>query len=222
MAFLTWAAVAATGVFWALRLFVPGEPTPGSSLAVARPVAPTADLSRLLGAAPALPAQGAAAASAASDARFKLIGVVAQAQSAGIALLSIDGKPARAFRAGAPVDGDWVLQQVGPLSATLGPAGGGPALTLSLPPPPGAARGVPHSGSPSSAAIAPPAPGQAARPAPGMLSAGGLLPGSQTPDSTLAPAAADAEAGASAPTLPEGRVPSPEPGVLRRPGPLTR
>ncbi len=220
MAFLTWAAVAATGVFWALRLFVPGEPTPASSLAVARPAAPTADLSRLLGAAPALPAQGAAPASGASDARFKLIGVVAQTQGAGIALLSIDGKPARAFRAGAPVDGGWVLQQVGPLSATLGPAGGGPALTLSLPPPPGAARGVPSGSGAAAPTAAPQAPGGAARLSTQALPPTAPLP--SAPDPAPAAAPADAEAGTSAPALPEGRVPSPEPGVLRRPGPLTR
>lgn len=220
MAFLTWAAVAATGVFWALRLFVPGEPTPVSGLAATRPAAPAADLSRLLGAAPAPPTQGAAAAPAASDARFKLIGVVAQTQGPGIALLSIDGKPARAFRAGAPVDGDWVLQQVGPLSATLGPAGGSPTLTLSLPPPPGAARGVPSSGGAAATTAPPQAPGGAARLSNQPLPPTAPLPG--TPDPAPAAAPADAEPGASAPALPEGRVPSPEPGVLRRPGPLTR
>lgn len=220
MAFLTWAAVAATGVFWALRLFVPGEPTPVSGPAVTRPAASAADLSRLLGAAPAPTAQGAAAAPAASDARFRLIGVVAQTQGAGIALLSIDGKPARAFRAGAPVDGDWVLQQVGPLSATLGPSGGGPALTLSLTPPPGAARGVPGSSSMPLPVAAMPGPGAEQRPPLSSFPTAAPPPG--VPDPTSATAPVDAEPGASAPALPEGRVPSPEPGVLRRPGPLTR
>lgn len=219
MAFLTWAAVAATAVFWALRLFVPGEPTPASSLATGRTVVAAADLSRLLG---TPPPREVAAAPANSDGRFKLIGVVAQTQGAGIALLSIDGKPARAFRVGSQVDGDWVLQQVGPLSAMLGPAGGSPAQTLSLPPVPGAARGVPN-GSGAAAPTAPqPAPGGAARLATPALPATAPLPGVPAPDSPPAAAPTDAEAAASAPSLPEGRVPSPEPGVLRRPGPLTR
>jgi hypothetical protein len=99
------------------------------------------DLSRLLGAdvppAPPVEVQVAAA-----DARFQLIGVVspraAQAGHEGLALIAVDGKPARALRVGAVVDGRNVLQAVGAGSATLGPRDGAAWVVLSLAPPAGA------------------------------------------------------------------------------------
>jgi general secretion pathway protein C len=52
----------------------------------------------------------------------------------GVALLAIDGKPAKAFRIGSTVDAGWVLQSVQPRSVALGPEVGGPArLLLELP-----------------------------------------------------------------------------------------
>ena len=226
-AFLTWAAVAAAAVFWALRLFVPGESTPTSSIPAPRPDVPQVDLSRLLGSAPpTAQAREATAAPAGRDGRFRLIGVVARDLGIGIALLSIDGKPGRAFRVGAPVDGDWVLQQVGLLSATLGPAGGTAALTLSLPPAQGAVRGAPNSGGAATGTVALPAPGGGVRPFPNAFPSPGPATapaaGSLPPESAAGSGAAEAESGASASTTPDGRVPSPEPGMLRRPGPLTR
>lgn len=226
MAFLTWAAVAASAVFWGLRLLVPGAPTPAPGLAAARPPAVQADVGRVLGAAQAAaqPATGSAQASAAQG-RFRLVGVVAAAGAGaapGLALLSIDGKAARSFRVGAPVDGDWVLQGVDAGSARLGPERGTTALTLELPRAPQAARGQPPAGGRPAApggplASAAPAAGSAATPSP-------ATPGSGTPAGDAAqPGGAPAEGSAPAVEPAAGeRVPNPEPGALRRPGPLTR
>jgi general secretion pathway protein C len=199
VAFLTWAAVAATAVFWGLRLFVPGAPTPEAGIAASRASAlAPADLTRLLGGGAEASGAGRAA-PAPADARFKLLGIAALqdggAASRSLALLAIDGKPARSFRLGEVVDGDWVLQQVDARSVVIGPPGGAPALTLNLPPLPLATRGgMP---APADAATAP-------GPTPSVSSGAANVPAN----------------GQDAPT--EGRVPNPEPGALRRPGPLNR
>jgi general secretion pathway protein C len=68
------------------------------------------------------------------DARFQLLGLfAAQPGRSGVALIAVDGKPPRAFRVGAIVDGGHVLQAVDKRSAMLGPRGGATAMTLRLP-----------------------------------------------------------------------------------------
>lgn len=105
-------------------------------------MAPSArgDLTRLFGvdAAPV-----AAAAQAPADSRFRLIGVAApRATGEGLALIAVDGKPPRAYRVGASVDGDTVLQAVRARGATLGLRGGPAVVTLEIPPLPAAATGA--------------------------------------------------------------------------------
>ena len=220
VAFLTWAAVAASAVYWGLRLFVPGEATPPAGLAASRAPVAQADLARVLGATAAAP-RPAPGPAVAAEGRFKLVGVVAPAPGGpaggGIALLQVDGKPARSLRVGSPVDGDWVVQRVDARSATLGPEGGAAALILELPAAPVAARGGPSAAgaaaAPQPAAPRPPPPG--AQPAPGGNGTAAPAP--------EAPPAGDGNAPTLAPDAgQDGRVPSPEPGALRRPGPLTR
>ncbi|MDE2368373.1 MAG: hypothetical protein KGN16_05320 [Burkholderiales bacterium] len=139
---IVWALAAASAAFWGLRLFV----TP-HALAVPAPLAQTAvvartDLTRLLG----VDAPPPQAVEAAADARFHLVGVVAprgnSAAAQGLALIAIDGKPARAYRVGAVVDGQNVLQKVGPRDASLGPRGGAALVALNIPPPAPAATGT--------------------------------------------------------------------------------
>jgi general secretion pathway protein C len=134
-AFVIWALVAASVVFWALRLGARGPSAPPYTVPVGDSLPARGDLSRLLGSAPA--ASGPAAAPEASS-RFRLVGVAAPLASApqgfGIALVSIDGKPARPFRVGAHVDGDLLLRSVAQRSAVFGPASGGTAFTLEIPP----------------------------------------------------------------------------------------
>ncbi len=141
-AFVVWALVAATAVFWGLRLLVRPPAAPAHTVAVGDSSALRGDLTRLLGATPTAPSAAAAPAPELAS-RFKLIGVMAskQTQGDGFALIAVDAKPARAYAVGAPLDGDLVLKSVGLRSAAIGPAQGAPALTLEVPALPAAATG---------------------------------------------------------------------------------
>jgi general secretion pathway protein C len=127
--FLLWGAVAASAVYWGLKL---GN-SPVAAIAPPPPRAvaqvDTRAVGRLLGANPAVAA--APAPSAAS--RFNLVGVVANASSSGAALIAVDGKPPKPYRVGAEVDPGLVLQSVSSRSASLGPANGAATVTLELP-----------------------------------------------------------------------------------------
>lgn len=55
----------------------------------------------------------------------------------GAALIAVDGKPAKPYRVGAVVDGQWVLSAVQPRRVVLAPQGASSAdagITLDLPP----------------------------------------------------------------------------------------
>ena len=102
------------------------------------------DLSRVLGL-DVPPAPGRSSADAAGgqpDPRFRLIGVVAPrsagAPADGLALIAIDGKPAKAYRVGTVVDGELVLQAVQRAARRCGPRGQPAQVDLQLPalPPP--------------------------------------------------------------------------------------
>lgn len=146
-AFLVWALVAASVVFWGLRLLVRAPAAPAHSIAMAGTSAANADLTRLLGAAPvAAPAAAPLAPDAA--ARFKLHGVMAPKakpdaapSGQGVALISVDGKPPRAFAIGSRLDSSFVLQSVSLRSASIGPADGAGSVKLEIPPLPLPATG---------------------------------------------------------------------------------
>lgn len=135
-AFLVWALVAATSVFWGLRLLVRSPTAPAHAVAVNDGEAARGDLTRLLGVEPVVTA--AAAASPEASTRFRLLGIMAPRSNAtnrqGFAVIAVDGKPPRAFAVGARVDGDLVLQSVSWRAVSIGPAQGVPAMTLELPP----------------------------------------------------------------------------------------
>ena len=146
-AFVIWALVAATAVFWGLRLFVEAPAAPLSAVAVGDAAAVRVDLSRLLGTAPATPV----AAVAEAGSRFRLLGIVAPpaarpgavaVTTQGVALIAVDGKLARAYRVGATLDGELVLQSVSLRTAAIGPARGVPTLMLEMPALPVAATGT--------------------------------------------------------------------------------
>ncbi|MDQ6639592.1 MAG: hypothetical protein M3Z15_08000 [Pseudomonadota bacterium] len=184
-AFVIWSLVAATAVFWALRLAASPPPVPPYAVAVGNSVAMRGDLSRLFGA----PQRATALAQATPEApsRFKLVGVMAprsiaaQAEAGhGLALIAVDGKPARAYAVGARLDSDLVLQSVGLRTASIGPAQGARSVLLELPalappnsgvlPPPGSAAPVPAAATKMQAA-------QAALAAQAAQSAQGAVPG---------------------------------------------
>lgn len=151
-----WAALAASVVFWGLRLGVQGRPLPPEVRTVALDPSSRGDVLRLLAGPAALRTEAPPPSPAAS--RFRLLGVMAGADarsaSAGLALLSLDGKPARAVRVGAPVEGDWVLQRVTATRVEIGPRDGPVQVGLDLSPLPAAATGRP---------------GEATAPAPGAM-----------------------------------------------------
>ena len=161
-AFVIWGLVAATAVFWGLRLFVHAPVAPVYAVAVGEADPARGDLSRLLGAAPV--AQSAVAAPPPEASRFKLLGIVAPRSGSsdasrspyGVALIAVDGKMPKAYAVGARVDGDLVLQTVSLRTVSIANGQGGTApITLELPPLAGPATGtLPVGGAPS--VIAPP------------------------------------------------------------------
>ena len=178
--FVIWAAVAASAAAWALRLLVPSRAAPLHASTVDMAPSARGDLTRLFGV-DAVPV--AAVAAAPADSRFRLIGVAApRSTGEGLALIAVDGKPPRAYRVGASVDGDTVLQAVRARGATLGLRGGPAMVTLEIPPLPAAATGT-----------LPAAAGGPVNPVnPVNQGPGGFVPPAQPPDS---------------PTLPEATVP---------------
>ena len=137
-AFVIWSLVAATAVFWALRLAARPPALPPYAVAVGNSVAVRGDLSRLFGA----PQRATVLAQASPEApsRFKLVGVMAPRERAlqaeagqGVALIAVDGKPAKPYTVGARVDSDLVLQSVGLRTASIGPAQGAGSVLLELP-----------------------------------------------------------------------------------------
>lgn len=180
-AFVIWGLVAATAVFWGLRLLVRPPAAPAYALAVGDGAVMRGDLNRLLGAAPAAAADALPAAPELSS-RFKLMGIMAPKQAAqaasagapgpGFALIAVDGKPARAYAVGASLDSDLVLQAVSLRTASIGPAQGAPALRLEMPPLPTPATGTLPALGDGSAPVATPAPS----PAPGAVQARPPLP----------------------------------------------
>ena len=162
IAFVVWAAVAASAVFWLLRLTAGSPSAPAHTVAVSTAQTPRGDLSRVLGAPPVAATPSAVEPALAS--RFKLLGVAAPRQGGerfGLALIAVDGKPARGFKVGAAVDGDIVLQSVHSRGAALGSRDAPPQVRLELPPLPAAATSnrppgsVGVVGAPGSAGLAP-------------------------------------------------------------------
>lgn len=166
VAFVIWAAVAASAMFWVLRLSASSPAAPAHTVAVGAAAAPRGDLTRLFGAAPASPEGAVAVAESPLSSRFKLLGVAAPRQGGdrnGLALIAVDDKPARGYAVGAAVDGELVLQSVHARGARLGAAGAAPQVTLELPALPAPTTGtLPPAGGPAGArppiGVAPPVP----------------------------------------------------------------
>lgn len=131
LATLVLAALAAlSGTYWVLKS------THANSVSTAAPSAGFASLdpqalARALGG-----GVGASATEAAAvDTAYVLVGVLADSQRGGAALIAVDGKPAKPYRVGATVDGKLVVQSVAARRAVLAASMEGPAqLTLELPP----------------------------------------------------------------------------------------
>jgi general secretion pathway protein C len=157
-AFVVWALAAATAVFWGLRLFAsaPAGPAHADVVAAATPL--QGDLTRLLGADPPPPPSAPADEAPPPEVQMQLLGVVspraagarptaegappASSSREGVALIAVDGAPARAYRVGNEVHSGTVLQSVAHNRALLGPRGGAASIVLELSPPAPAATGT--------------------------------------------------------------------------------
>ena len=184
-AFVLWALVAATAVFWGLRLLVRAPAAPPAAVVASEAASPRIDLTRLLGAVPV--ALVAPVAQVEANSRFRLLGIMAPKPSAtaparGVALIVVDGKLPKAFQVGAAVDGDMLLQSVSLRSAAIGPVDGAASVNLEVPPLPAPTTGK----LPAVVAVPPvaavPLEGPAARPAlPAMLQTPAAAPAPATP-----------------------------------------
>jgi general secretion pathway protein C len=129
--FLLWGLAAASAVFWAMKLGGGPGTAPIAPPAPSAPASDPAAIARLLG---ATPTAAAATPVASLSSRFTLLGVVAEADGGGAALISVDGKPPKPYRVGAALDEGLVLQSVQARRATIGASMQSPAaVALDLP-----------------------------------------------------------------------------------------
>lgn len=143
-ALLIWAAVALSAAYWGLRWFGKGPGVPAGTTPAVVESALRGDLSRLLSGPVKVVTEASAPAPTALAGRVQLLGVVAPRQEDGrngVALLTLDGKPARAYKVGQVVDGDLVVQKILQKQVQIGRADAPPSLTLDLAGLPAAATG---------------------------------------------------------------------------------
>lgn len=138
MALLIWAAVAASAVAWGARWLRATDPLPAHTQVATDRALPRGDWSRPMGAGPAAPA-GAPSVTAGAERRLSLLGVIASARE-GVALIAVDGLPARAYRRGAVVDGQWTVRSIDQRGVTLAATEGPSQTRLELPPLPSAQK----------------------------------------------------------------------------------
>ncbi len=139
LTFVVWGLVAACAVYWGLRLQGTQAVGSASALPPVLALAPEANaIGRVLGFRPNTNVGDSVAQAPVNppaSSRFALQGVVYQGGQ-GVALIAIDGKPAKHFRVGAEVDTGLVLKAVAQRSASLGPSRSEPtAFVLELPAP---------------------------------------------------------------------------------------
>ena len=204
---VVWALAAAAALFWGLKLFVKAPLAPPHTQLADASGSVRGDLTRLLGG-DAIPEAPTEAAEPAPDSRFQLLGVVSprspQAAREGVALIAVDGKPPKAYRVGAVIDGQNVLQSVNARGATLGPRDGGALVALNLAPPAPPMTGVPT-----------PLPGMPGGPPPGMpMPAVRMAPPVQQPMPSPAVPVPQLPRRTGQPASAAGMDPSPPAGVL--------
>ena len=134
LTFLVWALAAASATYWVMRLAP--RPLPGGAALTETAADTWVDgpaVARALGLSRTTVGDGAAAPAAGS--RLSLSGVLATSGGQrGVALIAVDGKPARPYAVGSTVEPGLMLLALEPHRALLGPnAQDGPSVTLSLP-----------------------------------------------------------------------------------------
>ena len=134
-----WSTLGLSLSFWTLKLTSATTPSVSvSPIASTSPSAAPADLARAFG--PPNPvgtapqAAAAVASTPAAGARFTLVGVVATPAQSGVALISIESKPARPYPVGSRIEDAYTVKSVGPRWAKLVPASkASSTITLDLP-----------------------------------------------------------------------------------------
>ena len=135
-----WALAAWSAGVWSMR-FVGAAPSASApaTVSVAAPASEPGNVARIFGPAIEKPAAVASAPIVVDPStRFALVGVVANRSSTGVALLSVDGKPARPYRVGSTVDDGFTLKSVSVRSAAIEAPGNSATFTVNLSTAPGA------------------------------------------------------------------------------------
>jgi general secretion pathway protein C len=184
---LAWALAAWSVTYWGLQFqgAAPSAAAPALPPAQALAAEP-ADVAKVFG--PAIetkapePVAVAVVAVVDPSTRFSLSGVVASRAPGGVALLSVEGRPARPYRVGAIIDDAYTLKSVTSRSAVLVEKSSGTTFTVAL-----AAPGSAIPGSGPAVQGAPGTPGTS--PASGNAPAAGASPSIPTPRTGPIPAA---------------------------------
>ena len=128
--FAIWALAAGSATYWGLKISAHNQSA--SAVPVGQDgfgAIDSAAVGRMLG---AVKVESAAEVVAPVASRYALTGVAAVSASGqrGVALIAMDGKPARPYRVGANLEEGVLLQSVEARRATLGAALDGPALAV--------------------------------------------------------------------------------------------
>ena len=133
---LAWALAAWSVVYWVLQFQGARSPAAAPAVSVSQAMLPAADATeaaRVFGPAIEAPApEPVAAVVVDPSTRFSLMGVVADRARRGVALLSVEGKPARPYRVGASIDNAYTLKSVTTRSAVLVDTASGTTFTVAL------------------------------------------------------------------------------------------
>ncbi|MDD2811410.1 type II secretion system protein N [Rhodoferax sp.] len=137
ISFVLCALTAACAVFWVLKMSNSSATVKTATPPQAPNVINTAKLAQLLGERTSDYAPSLAASTTQTSSTFKLLGVIAQGQDHGRALIATGDKPAKPYRVGELVAPDMMLLSVHSRSVELGATDNTATnLTLKLPVPP--------------------------------------------------------------------------------------
>lgn len=129
-----WVGVGASAAAWALPWWPSAQPSQPVTVVSAQVAVPPAAWGLLFGDAGAAPALAAPSADAS---RFTVLGLIGprepQAGSTAVVVLSVDGKPPRAYRVGQSVDNTWLIRSISPQGVELATSAVGPTIRLPVP-----------------------------------------------------------------------------------------
>ena len=130
MTFAIWALGAGSAAYWGLKISAHNQSA--SAVPVGQDAVGSVDSSAVSRALGAVRVENASAVLAPVVGRYSLTGVAAVSASGqrGVALIAIDGKPARPYRVGAVLEDGVLLQSVEARRATLGATTNGAVLAV--------------------------------------------------------------------------------------------